>query len=85
MVSQQYSFLWNLICENKGGDHTDKVLVIKRWLDILLKLIEDRMFPKKVMLCPVPVTKKRQEGFYGDEEGDHYFRYKQWRHFNLLR
>ena len=63
------------MCENKGGDHTDKV-VIKRWLDSLLKLIEDRMFPRKVMVCPVPVTKKRQEGFYGGAEDNHYFRYK---------
>jgi hypothetical protein len=41
-----------------------------------LKLIEDRMFPRKEMVCLVPVTKKRQEEFYGDEEDDHYYRYK---------
>jgi len=75
MVSQQDSFLWNLICENKGGDHTDKV-VIKIWLDSLLKLIEDRIFPRKERLCLVPLTKKRQDRFYGDEEDDHYFRDK---------
>jgi hypothetical protein len=54
------------MCENKGGDHTDKVLMIKRWLDSLLKLIEDRMFPSKEMACIVPVTKKRREGWYAE-------------------
>lgn len=55
--------------ENKGGDHTDKVIELKRWMDFLLKLIEDRMFPRKERLCLVPLTKKRQKGFYGDEDG----------------
>ena len=65
------------MCENKGGDHTDKVLEIKRRMDFLLKLIEDRIFPRKERPCLLPLTKKRQGRFYGDEENDdHYFRYK---------
>lgn len=54
---QKAAYLRNKIVKNRGGDHTERILLVMQWVDFLLKLFKDRMFIRKEVVCFVPITK----------------------------